>query len=86
MSDPNEKVIVRISASERVVYEAEVTMTRAEFEHLDKVLEEAGIDDEPAERIINRYIDKEANWLDDSDYEIDTFEIVEPEPELTDAE
>lgn len=81
MSNEPEMVTVRIHATERVHYEKEVQMPRAEFERLDSELDDAGVDEEPAERIIDRYINRSADWLDYGDYEIDTFETVEPAAE-----
>jgi len=76
--DPNEMVSVQIWATERVRYGKTVEMTRAEFERHEAALDDAGVDEAPAENIMDKFIDRTEDWVDDSSYEVHSFEIVEP--------
>lgn len=72
--DPNEKVLVHISWSERVRYDSTVSMTRAAFEKFEKLWLESDEDDNDVDRAL-AHVDRDTDWVDDGDREIDEFEL-----------
>lgn len=78
MSNEPEMVTVRIVAFERVEYDQEVEMTRADFEKYSALLDE----DESAatEKIMDCYIDR-TEVLDSGRQEVETFELATDDAE-----
>jgi hypothetical protein len=77
MSDPNETITVMVEVSETVTYSANVEMTLVEFQAWDKKLEEYPVDEDVADSIIQKYIDRDRDWQDSDNYEVNEFRIIE---------
>ena len=70
-------VTVEIQMSERVSYNATVQMTRTQFEQFDAALsKERGAALSRIEEQIADRVNRESDWHDADDIEIDTFRLV----------
>ena len=80
MTTPTQEMVtVEIQVTEQVIYNKIVEMTKAEYEKLDKELDNAAWSDQEdiAETIVASYINKNNDWIDSSGLEIDKFKIYE---------
>lgn len=80
--DPQEKVAVHIVWTERVHYDSTVMMTREAYEKFEALWAENDEDDRDVERALS-LVDREADWQDSDDIEIDTFELASETEEAT---
>lgn len=78
------EVTVRVTITERVRYSTFVTMPREKFDELEAELEEAGGRElRRVEERIGEYCDRQSDWQDADDLEIEEFRVVEDEAALT---
>lgn len=79
-----ETVKVKINVSERVTYQCTKEMPRAEFERLDKLLDDDDwFTSESARDEVMGYINKNNDWIDSTDIEVDEFNPVNQVIETT---
>lgn len=71
----SDKVKVNIDVTETVNYSAQVEMTQAEFDRLDKALCAGGVECRKATIEIGQYLDPRTDWQDSDTDSVDTFEI-----------
>ncbi len=75
-------VTVQVTITERVRYSTFVKMPRQQFEELENDLEvERGYDLRRVEERIGEYCDRQSDWQDADDLEIEEFRVVEDEDE-----
>jgi len=76
----SEEVTVQVTITERVWYSALVKMPRAQFDELETSLEEeSGYELRRVEERIGEYCDRQSDWQDADDLEIEEFRVVEDE-------
>lgn len=74
------EVTVQVTITERVRYSAFVKMPREKFEELDTALEEKrGAELRRLEEKIGEYFDRQSDWQDADNVEIECFDIVKDE-------
>lgn len=74
------EVTVLVTITERVRYSTFVKMPRAQFDELEASLEEeSGHELRRAEERIGEYCDRQSDWNDADDLEIEEFRVVEDE-------
>ena len=72
-----ETVKVTINVSERVTYQCTKEMPRAEFERLDKLLDDDDwFTSESARDEVMGYINKNNDWTESTDIEVDEFNLM----------
>lgn len=70
-------VTVEVTITERVTYSTRVTMPREKFDALDKQLAESrGSDRRDVEEQIGEFCDRQSDWQDADDLEIEDFRVV----------
>lgn len=75
-------VTVQVTITERVRYSTFVKMPRQQFKELENDLEvERGYDLRRVEERIGEYCDRQSDWQDADDLEIEEFRVVEDEDE-----
>lgn len=76
----SEEVTVQVTIIERVRYSTFVKMPRAQFDELETALEEeSGYELRRIEERIGEYCDRQSDWQDADDLEIEDFRVVEDE-------
>ena len=76
----NNEITVQVTITERVRYSAFVKMPRAQFDGLETALEEySGYELRRIEERIGEYCDRQSDWQDADDLEIEEFRVVEDE-------
>ena len=76
----SEEVTVQVTITERVRYSTFVKMPREKFDELESDLEEAGGRElRLVEERIGEYCDRQSDWQDADDLEIEDFRVVEDE-------
>ena len=75
-----EEVTVEVTITERVRYSTFVKMPREKFDELEAELDEArGRELRRVEERIGEYCDRQSDWQDADDLEIEEFRVVEDE-------
>ena len=73
----SKEVTVEVTITERVTYSTRVKMPLEKFEALDKEwMEASGYDRRQVEERIGEFCDRQSDWQDADDLEIEDFRVV----------